>query len=256
MQNQSLENQSRPQDNLPHRRPGWWQTWVMKPNNWWLPLLLVVVVIGSGSLLFVGSRTYAEAPPMADFVSPTGEVVFTEKAIVRGQVVFLKYALMDYGSMFGDGAGRGPDFTADALHRVAAAMESFYLGEYRQEGNAIQRRDAVRAQVQREIKANRYRAEENRVTLSPGQIHAYQALVTHYRQFFHREASEVLPGLQRASDAELRDLAAFFFWGAWVCGAERPGHGYTYTNNWPYDAEAGNTPTAAPCCGAPSLSSA
>src|SRR5690606_9793808 len=38
---------------------------------------------------------------------------------------------------------------------------------------------------------------------------------------------------------------AFFFWGGWVCGVNRPGKTYSYTHNWPYDPEAGNTPSPA-----------
>ncbi|HEY0749649.1 MAG TPA: cbb3-type cytochrome c oxidase subunit I, partial [Chitinophagaceae bacterium] len=40
-------------------------------------------------------------------------------------------------------------------------------------------------------------------------------------------------------------MTAFFFWGSWVCGVERPGEHYSYTHNWPYDPSAGNTPSAA-----------
>ncbi len=74
----------------------WWHRWVMKPQNWWLPLLLVMLT-GLGSLLFVGSHTYSDAPPRVDFVTPSGEVKVSEAAIVRGQLVFLNNALMDYG---------------------------------------------------------------------------------------------------------------------------------------------------------------
>ena len=44
---------------------------------------------------------------------------------------------------------------------------------------------------------------------------------------------------------EIKSLTAFIFWGSWVCGVERPGENYSYTHNWPYDKEAGNTPSAA-----------
>lgn len=36
---------------------------------------------------------------------------------------------MEYGSYFGDGAQRGPDFTADALHQISQSMVKFYLDE-------------------------------------------------------------------------------------------------------------------------------
>ena len=44
---------------------------------------------------------------------------------------------------------------------------------------------------------------------------------------------------------ELRQLTAFFAWTAWASAARRPGLSYSYTNNFPYDPLAGNTPPAA-----------
>ena len=41
---------------------------------------------------------------------------------------------------------------------------------------------------------------------------------------------------------ELRQLTAFFAWTAWASAANRPGRSHTYTNNFPYDPLAGNTP--------------
>ena len=43
--------------------------------------------------------------------------------------------------------------------------------------------------------------------------------------------------------SETKHLTAFFFWGAWACGAARPGKTYSYTLNWPYDPLAGNVMT-------------
>ena len=83
----------------------------MQRNNWWI-YLLVVLVTGAAGVLFMGIRTYKDAPPKPDYVSSSGEEVFTRASTERGQLVFQKYALMEYGSMFGDGAARGPDFTA------------------------------------------------------------------------------------------------------------------------------------------------
>ncbi len=44
---------------------------------------------------------------------------------------------------------------------------------------------------------------------------------------------------------ELRQLTAFFAWTAWASAARRPGLSYSYTNNFPFDPLAGNTPPAA-----------
>ncbi len=219
--------------------PGWWQRWVMKPQNWWLPLLLVMLT-GLGSLLFVGSHTYIDAPPRVDFVTKNGTVKIEEEAIIRGQLLFLRTALMDYGSMFGDGAGRGPDFTADALHRMTYAMVHFYASE--QPANDEFTRDAVLARVQVELKENRYDESSQRIFLTDGQAQAVDTLRNHYRQWMRSEVVLVLPGIGKLTDQDFNDLSDFFFWGAWVCVAERPGYDYSYTNNWPFDKEAGNEP--------------
>src|SRR5262249_24982738 len=43
---------------------------------------------------------------------------------------------------------------------------------------------------------------------------------------------------------QLRQLTAFFAWTAWAAAATRPGHDYSYTNNWPPEPRVDNTPTA------------
>ena len=60
----------------------WWSRFVVNRRHWWLPLT-VVGVIGLGSMLFVGARTYRDAPPMPDFVARDGTVVVSAAAIVR-----------------------------------------------------------------------------------------------------------------------------------------------------------------------------
>ncbi len=223
----------------------WWNYLVLKKRNWWIPLLLVLVA-GVGSMIFVGSRTYLDAPPIPDFMSASGDTLASRDAVLRGQTVFLKYALMEYGSMFGDGAGRGPDYTAEALHRTALSMQEYYLGLLGLDNNNASpwRRAAVEARVQAEIKQNRYDRTTNSVVLSEGQAHAYETLVRYYRDVFTGVHAQGFQPVGYITDAgELKDLAAFFFWGGWVCGVERPGKDYSYTHNWPYDEIAGNRPS-------------
>ena len=38
-------------------------------------------------------------------------------------------------------------------------------------------------------------------------------------------------------------MTAFFGWTAWGSSAQRPGHDYSYTNNWPAESLVGNAPT-------------
>src|ERR1017187_4940620 len=70
--------------------------------------------------MFMGRNTYKNAPPIpVKVVDPSGQALFTGEDVLAGQSVFQKYGLMDYGSVFGHGAYRGPDFTDDYLHRSA-----------------------------------------------------------------------------------------------------------------------------------------
>ena len=222
----------------------WWDRLVMHRRSWWLPLLLVMCV-GVGSMIFVGLRTYRDAPPVPDFVAAGGERVLSREAIVRGQIVFQKYALMDYGSLFGDGAARGTDFTADALHVGALAAVDHYAGQYAGDaGPGSAQRDAALARVQREYRQNRWDPKTDQVELSAGQVVAYHAVVRHYAEMFAGRGPQAFHPAGYISDAEeLRDLAGFLYWGAWVCTAERPGAGYSYTHNWPYDELVGNRPS-------------
>ena len=43
---------------------------------------------------------------------------------------------------------------------------------------------------------------------------------------------------------QLRQLTAFFAWTAWAASTNRPGHNYSYTNNWPPEPRVDNKPTA------------
>ncbi|HVY73993.1 MAG TPA: cbb3-type cytochrome c oxidase subunit I [Puia sp.] len=221
-------------------------SFLMNPRKWWLPLLLISVISAAG-VIHIGMDTYAEAPPVPDFVSEKGQVIFSRAEILQGQAAFQKYALMEYGSMFGDGADRGPDFTADALHQTLLMMDTFYSSRVdRADRNAPLIRQGLLAQERNEIKTNRYDRAANRVILSEGQQYAASRLPVYYGAFFSGTGgSDFHPAGYIRDPGEIKPLSAFFFWGAWVCGVQRPGESYSYTHNWPYDPAAGNSPSSA-----------
>ncbi len=218
-----------------------WERFVMHRARWWLPLALVLAA-GVASMLYVGVGTYRGAPPIPDFVTADGTVVLSREEILRGQVLFQRYALMDYGSLFGDGAARGTDFTADALHEVARAALAYHAGGA---PAGSERHDAALARMQRELRSNGWDAASGRALIGDAQAHAREVLATHYAGMFAGRGPQAFHPAGYIDDAaELRALSGFFFWGAWVCAAERPGKGYSYTHNWPYDELAGNRPGA------------
>ncbi|MEK7485682.1 MAG: cbb3-type cytochrome c oxidase subunit I [Planctomycetota bacterium] len=219
---------------------------LMKKKNWGLILFFIVFCSLTG-VGFIGYQTYQDAPPIPDFVNPEGKSIIAKNSILKGQLVFQKYALMEYGSMFGDGASRGPDFTAESLHKIMLAMTEYYQNETIQDQK---KRDPenISALVKKEIKVNSYQSEKNSVLLTSAQIFAYQKLVQYYTQIFKGDGTlkESFRPLHYIKESqEVQDLTSFFFWGAWVCGAERPEMNYSYTHNWPYDEQAGNRPTSA-----------
>lgn len=220
---------------------------ILTPRHWW-KVLLGVLVFGAAAVLLMGVQTYRDAPPVPDFVAPGGAVVFSAEDVRDGQEVFLRYALMEHGSMFGDGSLRGPDYTAQALHDVALAMIAHHERALPSADPALRAAllDGVAERVRRELKENHHDPATSRVALSAAHADAALALVPLTAARFRGEGPEAVRPAGLVTDpAELRALSAFFFWGAWVCAAERPGAGVSYTHNWPHDPLAGNTLTAA-----------
>ncbi len=220
----------------------------MNTKKWWQPLLFILIISVAG-VTMIGYQTYVDAPPMTGFKAPSGETLINKTTIVNGQQVFHKYALMEYGSFFGDGAQRGPDFTAEALHNITVYMNEFYIESFKRE----RQRDAtdmekkiIAENIKAELKTNRYNKEENIVVLSDAQVYALGKLQKYYTdQFIDNNPDGSFPPKNYITDRqETADLASFFFWGAWVCVVERPGSNFSYTHNWPYDPVAGNTPTS------------
>jgi len=120
---------------------------LINKRYWWVHFLIVLAITVSG-LLYLGRVTYTGSPPVVDFTSPTGQTVISAELINRGEEVFHLRGLMDWGTFMGDGSERGPDFTADSLHRTVVVMQSFYENEMTQRaGQAITQyeRDAIAA---------------------------------------------------------------------------------------------------------------
>jgi len=220
--------------------------WLLAKPTWRIQFA-IVAGIGIAGLLALGTWTYTGAPPRAAFVSAaSGERMIPLVDILRGQELFHVRGLMSWGSFWGDGAERGPDFTADALHQMVVSMRAFYEEEIARERPLTQAdRDAIAVRVEREIKHNGYDEAAGVIRLNDAQIRAYDDLRAHYTRVFTDPtyaAKFRLDGYVSDPD-DLRALAAYFYWGAWVSGATRPGETYSYTHNWPYDPDAGNVPS-------------
>lgn len=226
-------------------------------KKYWFVHFCLVSIISIAGLLYMGGETYSGAPPVPDFKAVDGQVIISADEIKAGQKLFHIRGLMNYGSFWGDGAERGPDFTAESLHAMTMAMKAYYA-EYLKPGSvtpgksftqwnfAISDYDqrALESQVEDELHSNTYDKSSNAVTLNAAQIFAIQYLNGYYKRMFTDGGFlEAFHPVNYISDPQqLRALSAFFYWGSWVASADRPGEKYSYTSNWPYDPAAGNTP--------------
>ncbi|MDO5711957.1 MAG: nitric-oxide reductase large subunit, partial [Micrococcales bacterium] len=203
----------------------------------WIQAVALVLIFGFFVMGILAYRTYTAAMPMpTKVVLADGETVFTGQDITRGQELFQARGLMEYGSIMGHGGYLGPDFTADYLRRSADFVEQRLRADGTQDPHGA---------VIAEFRTNRYNDATGVITYTPNQAAAYQSLVKHYTQFFGTDAKSngLLP--QVITDPnEIRELTAFFSWTAWASAAERPGHSYRYTNNWPMEPAVDNGPTA------------
>ncbi|MEW2483690.1 nitric-oxide reductase large subunit [Mycobacterium sp. NPDC049093] len=203
----------------------------------WVQGVALVMIFGFFVMGLLAYRTYTASMPMPDkVVTESGQVVFTGDEITRGQELFQSRGLQEYGSIVGHGAYLGPDYTADYLRRatddVAAQLR---------DGGMADTHDAVVT----EFRTNRFNPETRTLVFTDRQAEAFNRITEHYAEFFGEDSTKhgLLPRLI-TDPAEIHDLTAFFAWTAWASAADRPGHNYSYTNNWPSEPRVDNGPTA------------
>ena len=218
-------------------------------SPWWKYTLLLVFFAGMSVLIFISARAYKDAPPIPDgVVDPDGNMVFTGKDILGGQEVFLKYALMENGTLWGHGAYLGPDFSADYLHTLSVhSSEELARTLYGRDLNELSdvERDAVSARVPQLLKMNRYEAKTKTLIFTEPEVVSYRKQIQKWTDYFSGPTMNGgLPIRYISNPEELRKLTAFFAWAAWASVANRPEKQYSYTNNFPYDPTVGNLPTS------------
>lgn len=221
-------------------------------------VLLITTLLGFSVLLIGGWSIYESTAPIPGaVVAEDGTELFGREQILGGQAVYQKYGLMDWGSVLGHGTYFGPDFTAELLHRRVELLRDGLCQQ--QDGVSYadataSQQDAAAGKARRLIKHNRYDAESDTLTLGEHEIAAFHIIESELRRRFTEgepdralpagvidEAHLPSPRTWVAEGDQIHQIAGFFWWTAWLAGAERPGDDTTYTNNWPYDEDAGNT---------------
>ena len=221
---------------------------------WWLlgtALFAAFFILG-----FFGREVYRQAPPIPERIATAaGVTVLTKDDILTGQQVWQSTGGQQLGSIWGHGAYQAPDWSADWLHREAAALLDLWAD--REYGQPYAQLDAeaqapLRARLARELRTNTFDAASGTVTISNDRLEAIRSTASHYRALYGGD-----PALDRlredyamqtvviADPVRLDKLTAFFFWTAWAAATNRPGMDVTYTNNWPHEPLIDNRPTAA-----------
>lgn len=198
-------------------------------SRWWVVVMACVFIYGFATLITVTCKAYGDKPPVpATVVNEDGDVLFTGDDIRQGQAVFLKYGLMDNGTIWGHGAYLGPDFSAQYLHDIAENTRQMLPG-------------ASDDAVMQVAKTNRYDADADVLTLNKAEEKTFADAPGWWRDYLSDPTHN--GGLKAdliTDPGELHQLSAFVAWSAWATIANRPGCDYSYTNNFPYEPLLGN----------------
>lgn len=225
------------------------QTSTHSVSPWWRVGVLIAMITGFSILIGMTISAYRVAPPTpGKVIGQDGTMIFTGDDIRAGQEIFLKYGLMENGTIWGHGAYLGPDFSAEYLHTLSIeAATNIAQKTYGRKLDALApvEKATVDAQVANLLKQNRYNISDDTLVFSDIEAASFQYQIGKWTTYFaspHNDAGLVT---KLVSDPqELRQLTAFFAWTAWASVANRPDKPYSYTNNFPYDPQAGNTATS------------
>lgn len=217
-------------------------------SPWWRNAVIIVMIVGFSILIGLTVGAYRDAPPIPEQVlDPTGQVVYTGDDVRAGQQVFLKYGLMENGSIWGHGAYLGPDFSATHLHELGVIVaDNIAQTRFGQSYEALDATSqaAVEAEVALLLKQNNYNSQSGVLTFTQVEVEAFKSQQIAWMEYFAHPTNNagLKPGLI-SDPEEIRLLTSFFSWAAWASVATRPGREYSYTSNFPYDPLVGNTAT-------------
>jgi len=210
---------------------------------------LAIVIVGSFAVLGgVGYNALHNAPPIpARVVTENGDLLFDRATIQEGQGVWQSLGGQQVGSIFGHGAYVAPDWTADWLHRESV----FILDQWASQSGArtfdslpADQQAALKARLQTLLRTNTYDPVQDTVTIDPARARAFEQLSSYYADVFSKGRSEyAIPAGALTDAARGRQMSTFFWWTSWAASTNRPGQQASYTQNWPHEPLAGNTPT-------------
>src|SRR5208282_813391 len=166
-------------------------------SSWWRHSAILVMIFGFSVLSYVTVLTYTNAPPIPEQAADgTGNVMFTGADIQMGQEVFLKYGLMEHGTLWGHGAYLGPDYSAEYLHRLSEVTRDTIATE--KYGKLFAQlppdeQSVASARTKTVLKENRYDPASRTLRLSSGEVAAYRIQLREWSDYFTMK--DAAPGL-------------------------------------------------------------
>jgi nitric oxide reductase subunit B len=209
-------------------------------------ILLAVAVVSFALFAWATVLTYERAPPQPErLTAASGATLMTDGDILAGKAGFQKADLMDYGSLYGMGSYYGQDYTAWMLVRLAGLVEdnvaqASYGKPYRalaaEQQAAV--RDTMRSQLQHIDLTQRDVPIPDAVADAIGRLRGDIA-----RELGTEDLETGwTPAYSLSGDEKLK-TADFLIYSALTTVARRPNVAWSWTENWPYEPEVGNTPT-------------
>jgi len=209
----------------------------MMISKGWVQGLALVMLFSFFVMGILTYRTYTASMPQPDkVIDANGQVLFTSQDITAGQKLFQARGLMEYGTILGHGAYLGPDFTAEYLRKATESTK-----RQLQEAGTL---DSTDANVKM-WRTNRFDKKTGTLEFTTEQAVAFEEIQKYYADFFGEPTTKYGLKPKLITDPQqIKEITSFFAWTAWAAAAERPGHSYSYTNNWPMEPRVDNGPTA------------
>jgi nitric oxide reductase subunit B len=225
----------------------------MNTRRLWIGFILVMV-FSFAILGFFGREIYRQAPPVPDqVVTADGRVLMTGIDIKDGQNIWQSMGGQEIGSVWGHGAYKAPDWTADWLHREAMFILERWSGQEfsgSYEGVDDEKKAMLRNRLEKEMRTNTFDSQNSILTVSSIRGEAFDEISRHYAGLFMDDPalaglreSYSIPANSIKDDERMRKMNSFFFWASWASSTQRPGQEITYTNNWPAEKLVGNEPS-------------
>ncbi|MDE3017098.1 MAG: cbb3-type cytochrome c oxidase subunit I [Pseudomonadota bacterium] len=190
--------------------------------------------------------TYERAAPQPErFVSATGTVLMSTDDITAGKAGFQKADLMDYGSLYGMGSYFGQDYTAFALMQLATLTEDNLSQAHFHKPFAtlpVGEQATVREEMRTQLQGIDLTQRE--VVIPDALAAAIATLRAELANSLHKvDRTTGWTPAYSLSATEALHTADFLIYSGITTVARRPDTTWSWTDNWPYEPEVGNTPT-------------